>query len=121
MTALTLYLPGGKMTVHLNDSKTAQHILQGAPYQAQAQLWGKEIYFSIPLRLEPENPVTVVERGDVAYWPPGQAICIFFGPTPASQGDEIRAASPVNLIGKIEGDFSLLERVEAGDIITLTF
>ena len=121
MTELTLYLPGGKMLVHLNESETARAVLQGAPYQAQAQLWGKEIYFSIPLRLEPENPVKVVEKGDVAYWPPGQAICIFFGPTPGSGGGKIVPASPVNLIGKVEGAYSLLEQVEAGDIVTLTF
>jgi len=121
MFTLTLFLPNGRMQVNLNDTKTAKDVYQGAPYRSQAQLWGDEIYFSTRLQIEPENPVSVVEKGDVAYWQPGQAICIFFGPTPNSQGDEIRPASPVQVIGKIEGDFDLLKKIENGEIITLSF
>lgn len=121
MLTLTLFLPHGQVTVKLNQSRTARAVYQGAPYQAQAQLWGEEIYFSTRLQLEQEDPVTVVDKGDVAYWQPGQAICIFFGPTPASEGEDIRPASPVNLIGKVEGDLELLREVESGDIVTLSF
>ena len=52
--------------------------------------------------------------GDVAFWPPGQALCLFFGPTPASRGDEIRPASAVNVVGRLEGDATVLKRVAAG-------
>ena len=65
----------------------------------------REIYFSIPLNIDSEDGKEVVNAGDIGYWPPGKAFCLFFGPTPASRGDEIRAASPVNIFGKIIGDF----------------
>ena len=61
-----------------------------------------------------EDAREVVEYGDVGYWPPGQALCLFFGPTPASRGDEIRPASPVNVVGRMEGDPSVLKRVRSG-------
>src|SRR6266566_2855101 len=64
------------------------------------QTWGDEIYFGIPVKAESEDPREVVEPGDLAYWPPGSAFCIFYGPTPASRGDEIRPASPVNVVVK---------------------
>ncbi|MHC4704851.1 MAG: cyclophilin-like family protein, partial [Planctomycetota bacterium] len=77
--------------------------------------WGGEIYFSIPASCELETGSReVLEVGELAYWPPGRAFCIFFGPTPASQGDDIRAASAVNIIGRLEGDFSALWDVPDG-------
>jgi len=63
--------------------------------------------------------VEVVEAGDIGYWPPGRAICLFWGPTPASHGNEIRPASPVNIIGRVEGDLSALGEVRDGDLVTL--
>ena len=57
--------------------------------------------------------------GDVGYWPPGQALCLFFGPTPASHDDEIRPASPVNVIGRIEGDASVLKRARARERVVV--
>lgn len=121
MLELTLFLLSGQLIVKLNDSESAKLVYQGAPYQAQTQLWGDEIYFSTRLQLEEENPVSVVEKGDIAYWQPGQAICIFWGPTPNSEGEEIRPASPVNVIGKVEGNLSLLKEVKTGEIVTLSF
>ena len=61
----------------------------------------------------------VVEMGDVGYWPPGQALCLFFGPTPMSRGEEIRPASPVNVIGKIDGDPTVLRSVISGAGVTV--
>ncbi len=61
--------------------------LLGAP-----ETWGDEIYFAIPVSLKEDGPRATVEVGDLGYWPPGRAFCIFFGPTPASRGDEVRAA-----------------------------
>ena len=88
----------------LNDSKTAELIYNSLPIEANGNFWGDEIYFTIPVKAEPENPKEVVELGDLGYWPVGSAFCIFYGPTPASSGDEIRPASGVNIIGKIIGD-----------------
>ena len=98
----------------LNDSKTADAIWEALPVEARGSRWGDEIYFGIPVRLGSENPKEVVDEGDLAYWPPGHAFCIFWGPTPASQGDEIRPASAVNVFGKIEGDATVFSVVRSG-------
>jgi hypothetical protein len=66
-----------------------------------------------------ENPKEVVEMGDLGYWPPGSAFCIFFGRTPASRGDEIRPASPVNVVGRISGDPRIFKKVRGGEKVTL--
>ena len=101
-------------TAELNDTKTAQAIWDALPIKSQGNRWGDEIYFSIPLNLEPEAAREVVEVGDLGYWPPGTAFCIFFGPTPMSRGEEIRPASPVNVFGKISGDATIFEQVASG-------
>ena len=88
----------------LNESRTADAIWQALPLESRGSTWGDEIYFSIPVTVDPESPREIVERGDLGYWPPGSAFCIFFGKTPASRGDEIRPASPVNVFGRVEGD-----------------
>ncbi|HIE50246.1 MAG TPA: hypothetical protein EYP85_00680 [Armatimonadetes bacterium] len=88
----------------LNETPTAEAIWNALPLRAQANTWGDEIYFSIPVTLEEENAQEVVELGDLGYWPPGRAFCIFFGPTPMSRGDEIRPYSPVNVFGRLLGD-----------------
>ncbi len=106
-------------TAVLNDSPTANAIWQALPIHAQASTWGDEIYFSIPVNQPEENGKAVVNLGDVAYWPPGHAFCIFFGPTPASHGNEIRPASPVNVVGHLEGDPLVFKRVNSGTRITL--
>jgi hypothetical protein len=99
----------------LNDSETARMIVEALPIHGKAQVWGGEIYFSIDVKAKLENDSTdVLEEGQLAYWPPGKAFCIFFGPTPASQGDEIRAASAVNIVGEIHGDLADLWTVEDG-------
>lgn len=92
------------VTATLNDSATADRVWQALPISARASTWGDEIYFSTPVSAEQARDATdVFERGSVAYWPPGRALCIFFGPTPASTGEEPRMASPGNLLGKVEG------------------
>ncbi len=102
------------VTAELHNTMTAQAIWEALPIKGEANRWGDEIYFSIPLGLEEENAQEVVEMGDLAYWPPGTALCIFFGPTPASKGDEIRPASPVNIFGRIKGNTSALKLVKPG-------
>lgn len=95
----------------LNDSRTADAIWRALPVEGRGSTWGDEIYFSIPVSCDPESPREVVEMGDLAYWPPGSAFCIFFGPTPASRGAEIRPASPVNVFGRIDGDPTVFKAV----------
>ena len=98
---------------------TAKSIYDALPITGRANLWGDEIYFSIPVETEPENNKTVVELGDLGYWPPGNAFCIFFGPTPMSRGDEIRPASAVNVFGRITGDPKVFKKVRNGETVTI--
>jgi hypothetical protein len=93
------------MEAELNDTPTAQHIAAALPMHASFNTWGDEIYFTIPVQAEPdESAQEVVDMGDLGYWPPGKAFCIFFGPTPMSQPGKIMPASAVNVIGKVIGD-----------------
>ena len=103
-----------KVDASLNDSETAQKMWEALPIEGRVNIWGDEIYFSIPINIGLENAKAVVLEGDLAYWPPGNAFCIFFGTTPVSQGDEIRPASPVNVFGKIIGDPKVFKKVSSG-------
>lgn len=106
-------------TAELNDTRTAQAIWGTLPIKGHVNLWGNEIYFSIPLSLELELGQELVSMGDLGYWPQGNAFCIFFGLTPASQGDEIRPASPVTVFGKVIGDATIFKKAAAGMEITV--
>lgn len=108
-----------EITAELNDTNTAKAIWEALPIRSDASRWGQEIYFSIPLHLELEKERELVDIGDLGYWPPGSAFCIFFGPTPASRGEEIRPASPVNVFGKVVGDAKVLDQVKSGVKITV--
>ncbi len=104
----------------LNDSPSAVALWESLPISAQASTWGDEIYFSIPVEMElDEWARETVDLGAVAYWPPGSALCLFFGLTPASQGDEIRPASAVNLLGMIDENAITLKQVPSGALITI--
>jgi len=103
-----------KVDAGLNDSETAQNIWNALPIEGSVNTWGDEIYFSIPVKVGLENAEEAVSEGDLGYWPPGSAFCIFFGTTPVSRGNEIRAASPVNVFGKIIGDPKVFKKVSSG-------
>lgn len=114
-------ITAGSVTVkvELNDTKAAESIKEALPIKSEASTWGDEVYFSTPVKAPLEDAKEVVEMGDVCYWPPGKAICLFFGPTPASRGDEIRPASPVVVVGKFIGDPTILKAVRDGDSVTV--
>ena len=110
-------ITAGQMTfkAELNDGPTAKVIADALPINAVASRWGGEIYFSIPVEAELETDAReVLQSGELGYWPTGNAFCIFFGPTPASAGSEIRAASAVNIIGKVNGSLFQLWNVPDG-------
>lgn len=108
------------MEAELNDSSTAQMIWEALPITGRANTWGDEIYFEIPVRAEQAPDARAdVEVGELGYWPVGRAFCIFFGPTPVSSGDQPRAASPVNIVGRVAGDAAAFRQVTAGAAVTL--
>ena len=119
--AKLIRITSGKVSAEadMDDSATAEAIWKALPIKARASTWGDEIYFSIPVKLGPENAKEVVDKGDLGYWPAGNGFCIFFGPTPVSRGDEIRPASPVNVFGRVRGDAAVFKAVKDGDPITI--
>ena len=101
---------GIDLVVRLNESQTAAELLRALPVTSSAQTWGAEVYFDVPVHLGPEDPQATVELGAVGYWPPGHAVCLFFGQQPVS---------PVNLVGMIEGDPNVLAAVDDGHEVRL--
>jgi uncharacterized protein len=117
---IVILVNGARFQAELNDTATAEAILQALPIEARANRWGDEIYFSIPVTAELESGAReVLQAGELGYWPPGRAFCIFFGSTPAAQAGEIRAASPVNVIGRIEAEPAQLRKVPDGAEVSL--
>lgn len=114
-----IYIKAGSVTAlaELNNTKTADAIWQALPFSGNINTWGEEIYFSIPVKIELEKGQQVVNPGDLGYWPPGNAFCIFFGPTPISRGAEIRAASPVDVFGSLVDDPKMFTKVKDGEKI----
>ena len=109
------------MEAELNDNPTAQKIWKALPITGRASTWGDEIYFEIPVQAEEEPDARAdVDVGDLGYWPVGRAFCVFFGPTPASTGVQPRAASPVNILGRVLGDATAFREVSHGTTVTLT-
>lgn len=99
----------------LNDSATADAIWEALPLAAEAHRWGEEVYFEIPVGLpQSAEARDLLDAGELGYWPVGRAFCIFWGPTPASRGDEIRAYSPVNVFGRLEGNPDAFRDVRSG-------
>ncbi len=107
----------GDLRLHgvLGDSPTAQALAAALPFTAKAHLWGEEIYFPVPVAADLDDTArTMVQVGDLGYWPMGKAFCIFFGLTPTSVPGEIRPASAVNLVGQLTGDPCCLTTVAEG-------
>ncbi|QKI82337.1 cyclophilin-like fold protein [Kroppenstedtia eburnea] len=95
----------------LYDTPAGRAIWENLPVTAKGNTWGEEIYFSIDADVKMEKGTEIVEEGDLCYWPPGSAFCIFYGQTPASLEGEIRPASAVEVVGKITDDVEVLKQV----------
>jgi len=107
-----------EMLATLNDTSAAARIWDALPIESTVNTWGQEIYFSIPVQCDlGVEARDRMEVGEIGYWPTGSAFCVFFGKTPASKGDEPRAASPVNPIGRVEGDVKVFRQIRDGDTI----
>ena len=103
----------------LNNSSTSDKLWKKLPIESSVSTWGEEIYFSIPINDVEENAKSVVDLGDLAFWPPGSAFCLFFGQTPVSSEGAIKPASPVNVIGKVLGDIEPLKSVISGEKVKI--
>ena len=104
-----------QIRAEIYDTPTAGQIAKSLPIESQVNRWGGEIYFTIPVSAPIEKDSRdVLQPGELGYWPSGNAFCIFFGATPASGGEECRAASNVNVFGKVIGDLSPLWDVADG-------
>ena len=121
MTQIKIEFENISIDAVLNDSETANKIKKILPISNSVNTWGDEIYFSIGVNDDENDSKEVVELGDLGYWPPGNAFCLFFGLTPASEGDKIMPASPVNVIGKILGDLEILKSIKSGDKVSINF
>ncbi len=97
--------------VELNDSDTANALWLAAPFEGYTNAWGDEIYFEVPVKNKIENGRKVLKAGEVAYWPEGHALCIFYGPTPVSRGVDPEAISDVTPVGTLVGDPRRFEAV----------
>ena len=111
------------ITIELDDAfspKTCKDILDSLPFSVNAHLWGEEIYTDeSPISQPEENAKDLVDLNDVAYWPSGKAICLFFGPTPIGKKGEIKPYSPVNVVGKIiDPDKSIIKKFTDGTKIS---
>lgn len=105
----------------INDSKTAKKILKILPIKSEINLWGNEVYFKIPIEADLENGKELMDIGNIAFWPPGNAFCIFFGPTPAGDGTQPRAANSVTVIGKITGENGIdkIKKIRSTDTVEI--
>ena len=121
MSQLRMSFGGGtEVAVELrkDPTPTVEGLLSSAPFEASANRWGDEVYFETPVSAELEDDSRAsMEVGDVAYWPEGRALAVFFGPTPVSTDGKPRAYSPCNIVGRVVGDLSPLKLVKTGDSV----
>ena len=120
MRKILITISNLSVSAELNSSVSADKIWEALPLSGSANVWGDEIYFEIPVSLkEVSDAQQEVEVGTLAYWPPGSALCVFFGKTPVSTSDKPKAYSPVNILGLVDGDSKVFKIVEAGDQIVI--
>ncbi len=120
MKRITISVADITLCGELNDSETATELWHALPIEGSANTWGEEIYFEIPVVADLEEDARAdVAVGEIAYWPTGRAFCVFFGWTPASTDDRPRAASAVNVLGRVVDDATDLKAVTDGALVRL--
>ena len=121
MKKIAIAIDGLSLEAEVLETPTGKHIFESLPLEGTVNVWGEELYFTVPVQLDLEAEAREdVEVGDLAYWPSGPAFCIFFGPTPVSAGNKPRAYSAVNVFGKIIGDTTPLKKVRQGTRIEIS-
>lgn len=115
MRQITITAGSVSLKAELVDNDTGNAIFDALPIKGHANVWGDEIYFGIPITLgSSDDARDEMGIGELAYWPPGHAFCIFYGRTPASIGNEPRAASAANPFGNIIGDATVFRQIADG-------
>lgn len=103
----------------LNESAAARMVAAKLPLEGKVSTWGDEIYFKIPVSCPADNATLAVKAGDIAFWPEGDCLCVFFGRTPLSNDSDPVPASAVNVVGRVTGDLAPLRRIRAGEKIVI--
>ena len=116
MKRINIIINENSYPAELNSPKTAQAVYDALPIEAEANFWGEEIYFVIPLKMDNEKPTERVKVGDLAYWPQGSAFCIFYGRTPGSRDGEPKPYSPCTIIGKFKGEIEELKNLSSARV-----
>lgn len=117
---ITITIKGLTLHAELFDTETARTIANALPIETSPHEWGDEFYFEIPVEMPlDETATTKVRIGDIGYWPSGNALALFFGPTPMSRGSEPVPASDVNIVGKIIGDAAVLKQAKGANKIRI--
>lgn len=120
MESIKILIDDITLYAELFDTETAKAIMKALPIQAVPNEWGDEFYFEIPVNMPLDVTATSnVRVGDIGYWPPGHALAIFYGPTPASTGEEPIPASDVNIVGRITGDSRALKKAKGADRVRI--
>ena len=120
MTKLILNIGPISLVAELLDTPTAKEILKHVPFSSSANTWGDQVYFDAPIVTSKEADARdIVEAGELAFWVEGSCIAVGFGPTPISQGDEIRLAAKTNIWGQSLTDVRLLSKVKDGDPVSV--
>jgi hypothetical protein len=120
MNKIKITIKNITLYAELFNTKTAKAILNALPIETSPEEWGDEFYFEIPVQMPlDETATTKVKIGDIGYWPPGNALAIFFGPTPISKGSDPVPASDVNIVGRIIDDTTLLKGAKGADKIRI--
>jgi hypothetical protein len=113
--------PRGKIFAHLQDTPTAQALINALPIDSTASTWGEEVYFAIPVSAELESTAReVVDPGTVCFWVQGNSLALPYGRTPASRENECRLVTSVNILGEVEGDPRELEKIRDGDEVRVS-
>jgi hypothetical protein len=121
MSRVRVEAGGVGFEIELNDSATSKALLAALPFEAQAQTWGEEVYFSTPVSAKLEKDARqTVEPGTVCFWTEGDALALPWGRTPISTDDKPKLASPCNVLGRIVGDFFVLQKIKAGTKIKVS-
>ncbi|MEJ5227284.1 cyclophilin-like fold protein [Thermodesulfovibrio sp.] len=120
MPKIKIIIDGQTILAELYDTDCAMKIYNNLPIQSQINEWGDEFYFSIGLKMPLDSTATTsVKAGDIGYWPPGEALAVFFGKTPLSKGDDPVAASEVNIVGRLLDDPSILKKLKGSKHIKI--